>query len=110
MKILILSLLFLQTAILVNSLNVGDICVISETTCKGLYDSNLNYHIKCNRLACDQDLAFQCDKYHCARNKSSCLSFLSLKFLVKFNGQLLASFRNFLKSIKTCSYDSAPNE
>jgi hypothetical protein len=68
-KILIILLLKLHLTI---SLKSTHLCMIKQQECKGFYDENKNYEIKCEPIKCHGAFNFTCGLNICSNKKSEC--------------------------------------
>ena len=68
-KILIILLLKLHLTI---SLKSTHLCMIKQQACKGFYDENKNYEIKCEPIKCHGAFNFTCGLNICSNKKSEC--------------------------------------
>ena len=69
-KCIIIGIILLIKTIL--SLKSTDLCHNVEQECKGNYDSNQNYQIKCQNVKCFGKNGHQCGVTKCAVNKKQC--------------------------------------
>lgn len=118
-NVLMKSFLFIFLISQIKSLQLENVCMMSETTCIGSYDKSLKYALKCEKNTCDGKLSFKCDSDHCTSNKITCDSLLGLNFLIKFYSRLklydkhLKTYKTFFKSIKSCDlkkYEWTPRD
>ena len=93
MKLKIFIILNLVSSIL--GLKSSDLCYIEEKECRGEYDPDLNYQIKCEPINCHGEYSYECgDK--CARYKTTCSNYQDFLFSnQRFRGDLFSIF-NFL--------------
>jgi hypothetical protein len=69
-------ILYLLTLYSVTSLKSTDFCNLNkQQECKGFYDKQHNYHIKCELIKCNQLLKNDCGFNICSRNKNKCFKY-----------------------------------
>jgi hypothetical protein len=107
---LVLSILAIDKLTTIN-IKISDICIRAQNRCKGFYEYGLKYKTKCEKIACQGKLNFECGLDYCAQNKPNCDVITNLIFLLKsFKRFLLYDkglerYSNFIKEITYCSAD-----
>jgi len=65
---LVLSILAIDKLTTIN-IKISDICIRAQNRCKGFYEYGLKYKTKCEKIACQGKLNFECGLDYCAQNK-----------------------------------------
>ena len=108
---LVISLLIYEP---IQALHIKDFCCVYDKECKGTYDSNSNYHQKCELAKCRGKLGFQCTQEVCSVDKITCENFTnvtnligSIKKLIQFQNELreLANFKQNIPKCVAISYN-----
>ena len=76
---LLLILLLIKTIL---SLKPTDLCNNIQEECKGSYDHNQKYQVKCERFKCQGKYNFQCDFNKCAMSKKNCDEYNFLSYSI----------------------------
>lgn len=105
----IIFLIFISLAIKLHEcVKSGDVCLISEEECKGLYDQKNKYQVKCIKEKCNGQFKYQCGIDYCSTSAHNCEQFLNLNILLrsfmktKMNENKIFSIKTFIKSVKNC--------
>lgn len=108
-KIFYFSLLILQMVFSTrNCLKPSDICIISDTECKGTYDKNHNYEEKCGIVKCEGKFHYQCANNKCTIDQITCEHLNKISFSLRSFRNLrmyqtqLSKYQDFVKHIKNC--------
>jgi hypothetical protein len=67
----ILIIIFL-TLHLTLSLKSTHFCILKQQECKGFYNRQEYYHIKCNLIPCHGSFSYECGFHFCTRNSTQC--------------------------------------
>jgi len=92
--------------------NINNICIGVKNRCKGLYEYNLKYQIKCEKKACKGKLSYDCGSDYCDKNKHSCEIITNLRFLIKAYKSLLLfekeleKYSHIIERINYCAIDA----
>lgn len=54
------------------SLKSTDFCIAKQEACKGFYDKNHKYQIKCELIKCHSEFNYDCGSNVCSKNKLTC--------------------------------------
>ena len=108
-KVLILLFLIFNLTFALKSSNF---CVPKQQECKGYYDDNQNYKIKCNTIKCNGLYQTKCGLNMCSQNRNDCKEFKRLNTYIKIKQQLKPTkikeknntMNSFRKHIKDCKY------
>jgi hypothetical protein len=79
-KILFLLYLSLKLTICLKS---TDFCILKQQECKGFYDNQHKYHIKCESIKCHGTFNNDCGLKICSRNKFECNEYNHLRVYLK---------------------------
>jgi hypothetical protein len=60
-----------------------DFCTSKQQECKGIYDKNQNYHIKCEPIKCHEPFSYKCGFKICTSNKTKCEEYTKIKIQMK---------------------------
>jgi hypothetical protein len=78
------SIIFLFLALnLVFGLKSIDFCTSKQQECKGIYDKNRNYQIKCEPIKCHEPFSYKCGFNICTNNKTKCEEYTKIKIKMK---------------------------
>ncbi len=69
------SLIFLLALNLAATLKPNDFCKLKQQECKGFYDKQHNYHIKCELIKCNGAFTNDCGFNICSKNKNKCTDY-----------------------------------
>ncbi len=112
--------LFLTLINLTKCLKSNDVCFQNQKECKGFYDKQENYQLKCEPIRCSQKLSFQCGLGVCTKNITECNEYNKLNLYIqnlvttKTNISDTSNevkhlkerfrFRTFIKHVQICSH------
>ena len=92
------SIIFLfLTLNLVFGLNPIDFCSSKQQECKGIYDKNHTYQIKCEPIKCHKPFSYKCGLNICARNKTKCISLTKHHFMNEEENKIKLFKKNVLE-------------
>jgi hypothetical protein len=78
------SIIFLFLALhLAIGLKSIDFCTSKQQECKGIYDKNQNYQIKCEPIKCHEPFSYKCGFNICTSNKTKCEEYTKMNVYMK---------------------------
>ncbi len=109
------------------SLKSIDFCVLKQQECKGYYDKNQIYHIKCESIKCHGNFKYECTPNICSTKKNECKKYIKWDTYLKlintiriFDSKLanlefkkINEIKSFKKDLKDChkkKYEFTPTD
>ncbi len=89
---LLLILLLIKTIL---SLKPTDLCNNIQEECKGSYDHNQKYQVKCERFKCQGKYNFQCDFNKCAMSKKNCDDYTRFAYYLRLQNEFISQMSQY---------------